>query len=146
MKQCNEECCCNPVWSNLKCKYHQHKRTDDKYLNKTTPKKVAIKRDYNPSGEGILFEAILAVRPHVSFLSGLPIHNPDHNNLHHCLNKNLYSAFRLYDKNIILILTDEHWLIHNGTNLQKEVYAKEHNFSWDKLTDLIETLKGEYPK
>ena len=117
-------------------------------------KKTPIKRNYKPTGEGILFKGIIETRRNYSFLSGLYITEIDgtidHNNCHHVLNKKDYPNFRLYDRNIILITREEHDLIHAGTKEKRENYAKkifdEYGLivHWEKLEELKQILINEY--
>lgn len=153
MKICKFDTCDNNVFGGLYCRNHQYMRTD----KKDKPiKKTPIKRNYKPTGEGILFKGIIETRRNYSFLSGLYITEIDgtidHNNCHHVLNKKDYPDFRLYDRNIILITIYEHHLIHNGTEEQREIYVKDVMsvygvvVHWEKLELLKKELINEYKK
>ena len=151
MKKCKIDNCENNCFGGGYCRWHQYMRTD----KKDKPiKKTPIKRNYKPTGEGILFKGIIDTRRNYSFLSGLNIveidNTIDHNNCHHVLNKKDYERFRLYDRNIILITKYEHHLIHNGTEEQREKYVKEVMSEygvvvhWEKLEELKQILINEY--
>jgi hypothetical protein len=45
MKTCNENTCIRPVFSNGYCRYHQGKRTDEKYLSRTMKKEKVKKKE-----------------------------------------------------------------------------------------------------
>ena len=111
-------------------------------------KKTPLKRNYKPTGEGILFDTIIATREHKSFISGIKINNISHSNMAHVLNKKKYPLFRLYEKNIVILHNSypylEHHLFDNGTEEQREKYAKEYGADWDKLYNLKEELLNEY--
>ena len=155
-KQCQAPDCNNPVQSHGFCFRHGYLRQDEKAIaNRNKPKafipikKTTFKTNYKATGEGVLFTAILATRRHISFISGLPIDNADHSNCHHVLPKKNYEAFRLLDRNIILVTQSEHFLIHAGTTDQREKYAKKimgENgvmVHWEKLEDLKQQLLME---
>jgi len=160
MKECDEPGCQNRVWSHLKCKFHQHKRQDEKYLSKKNePKKVySIKiKPKADNAEQILMNGIIATRRHVSFISGLNIDIVDdtttYDNCAHVLAKgqNKYPAFKLFDRNIVLLTKEEHHLFDNGTDLGRKKYANELLDSgiivhWEKIFTLAEILKDEYKK
>jgi len=153
MKICKFYTCDNNVFGGLYCRNHQYMRTD----KKDKPiKKTPIKRNYKPTGEGILFKGIIETRRNYSFLSGLYITEIDgtidHNNCHHVLNKKDYPNFRLYDRNIILITREEHDLIHAGTKEKRENYVKKvmelygKTVHWENLELLKKELINEYKK
>lgn len=151
MKKCNYDKCENNCFGGGFCRYHQHLRTDKKLkpINKTR-----IKRNYKPTGEGILFKSIIETRRNYSFLSGLNIVDIDgvidNNNCHHVLNKKDYPDFRLYDRNIILITKEEHSLIHFGTIDKRKEYEKRimelygMAVHWEKLEQIKNELITEY--
>jgi hypothetical protein len=111
---------------------------------KTKPKEA--------TGEKVLFTALINTRKHVSFISGLPISNIDHNNCVHVLakGKNKYPKFKLYDKNIVFLTREEHHLYDNGTHDQRKDYTASQFLrnniivDWKKLFDLRDELKKEY--
>jgi hypothetical protein len=108
-------------------------------------KRTAIKKKFNPSGEGELFKVLIEFRPHVSFISGLPIDNISHNNCHHVLPKSQYSQFRLYEKNIQFVTDYEHHLIHFGTEDQRQEYSNRvFGCVWKRLDELKQELLNEY--
>jgi len=128
------------------CLNHQYLRTDLKrnFVKAKTP----FKHKKKATGEKALFEELINNLDHISFLSGLDIDREDgqtdHNNCHHVLNKNQYSKFRLYKKNIIFITRFEHNLIHFETQEQRKKYAQIQNFDWNKLELLRAELLAEY--
>ncbi len=117
------------------CKYHQYLRTDRKKTSSKIVKKA--------TGEKLLFQTIYNTRERVSFLSGKKIFGVV-SNFAHVLPKGLYPEYRLYDKNIILLTPQEHYLFDFGTEEQREKYTKENNCSWDEIYKLREELKEEY--
>jgi hypothetical protein len=109
-KTCKKEGCNNPVFSTGFCNSHQYLRTDDKWLNKKTIKTIknailflnsnknkqqvrnSIKRKpKEATGQKILFDTLLSVREHKSYISGQIIEAVDgcinHNNMAHVLSK-----------------------------------------------------------
>lgn len=147
MKKCLQEGCNYNVFSHKYCKKHQYLRKDDNVKDNTI-KKTPLKRNYKPTGEGILFDTIIATREHKSFISGIKINNISHSNMAHVLNKKKYPLFRLYEKNIVILHNSypylEHHLFDNGTEEQREKYAKEYGADWNKLYKLKEELLNEY--
>jgi hypothetical protein len=73
-----------------------------------------------------MYAAIWTSRPHVSFLSGLPITNPGPENFPHILAKGLnqYPEFRFNPDNVILATYEEHYLIDNGDSDTRAAYCK----------------------
>lgn len=73
-----------------------------------------------------MYSWIWATRPHVSFISGIPIVNPGPENFAHVLPKALdrYPLFRLNPDSVILVLYEEHFLIDQGNSRQRQEYAK----------------------
>ena len=99
------------------------------------------------SSEAEMYEGIWNDRPHVSFISGLPIINPVPANFAHVLPKalNRYPEFRFNPENVILVLWDEHNLIDEGSADQRARYAelvKSADFS--ALEMLTNSLKEKY--
>ena len=140
MEICQYLECNNPVFSNHYCKHHQHYRTDEKYLKaKDKAKKHIIPQ---PTGEGALFQAILAVRPHVDFVTGEPIPNASYYNCHHVLKKSSYPKFRLFDKNIVLLTNDNHDAIESLA--LSDMIAEDDR--WQKYADKFNELKQLYYK
>ena len=86
MKKCLQEGCNYNVFSHKYCKKHQYLRKDDNVKDNTI-KKTPLKRNYKPTGEGILFDTIISTREHKSFISGIKINNISHYNMAHVLNK-----------------------------------------------------------
>ena len=133
-KECQLESCTFAVFGGGYCLRHQYLRTD-----KSIPrlKRTRLKPISKPSGEKVLFEVIIATRPHQSQLSGKKIHNPDHKNCAHLWPKGKYPEFRLLDINICMLTFEEHWLFDQGTEDQRQKYARENNCDWS----VIERLK-----
>jgi hypothetical protein len=108
------------------------------------------------TGELALFDTIWATRPHVSFISDLPISIQPHTPLWysvfaHVLAKGKYPSFRLLDRNIVLLLPKEHALFDQGTKELRSMYRLScesygGGCDWDKLYELREQLKSEYKK
>jgi len=111
IKKCSVEgCTCNRRWSRGLCRYHFLK------LNPPKPiKKVPLKKTKNKStGELVLFNAIWATRPHVCQVTGDPIKEFSIWCFMHVLSKKSYGKFRLFDKNILLVLPGIHHEYDNG--------------------------------
>ena len=115
-----------------------HTKNNPKYVKKHT-------------GELALFQSIWATRPHVSFLSGIPIEHFNVSNFAHCLPKaqNKYPQFKLFDKNIILLTETEHFLYDNGTmdsraRYQQEMIEMGYDCDWRRVYDFAAELKKEY--
>ena len=166
MKQCNEPNCTLPVFGGLKCKYHQHKRTDKPNKTKIKPvKPLSFKKGTNTKikqNNGFksqlqksfgfdsqieMFEFIWDNRPHVCALSGQDLNKVPYWQRHwmfaHVLNKKNYPFFKLKEDNILLVHPDVHYCVDNFTEDMREKH-KEINFDfWFKL---VEKKKEEYKK
>lgn len=90
------------------------------------------------TGEAELFKEIASKRKRVSFISGAKIDPVYHYNCAHVLPKKNYEAFRLYEKNIVLLTQVEHELWDQGRHKIKD------NPAWKKMFDLEADLKEEY--
>ena len=164
-KECEYKDCHNPIWSTGFCKWHQSKRTDDKWLrsldkkkNKSgkkiftiTPRPYAGMNDLCVSGEAELYKAIWDSREHKSFLSGKPINLVEGSNFWfnvfaHVLAKGKakYPKFKLYSKNIVMLTPEEHNLLDHCSSDEREKYAKRTGCDWNKIYNLAEELKEEY--
>ena len=125
MKTCSAPIeCNNPVFSHGFCARHQHLRRDQKWIdsqNKQHEKKKGYstikQKPHNATGEGVLFAALINTRPHVSFISGLPIPDISYQNCAHILPKgqNKYPRYKLLDRNIVFLTMQEHFLYDSGT-------------------------------
>ena len=114
----------------------ERKRSSESYR---TPK--ALPWNIKPTGEKILFETIWNTRKRVSFVSGASL--GDECNvmfMSHILSKGAYPGFRLYEKNIVLKTTQEHYDWHNMP--RAKLLEKDSN--WQKVFDLELELKTEY--
>lgn len=76
-----------------------------------------------PTGELALFQAIWATRQHICQVSGEPIKEFDIRCFMHVISKKAYPAYRLFDKNILLVTPDIHHEYDFG-NKSKEMFAK----------------------
>ncbi len=81
------------------------------------------------------------MKEHKSFISGEPIHEFHVRNFAHILPKgqNKYPLFKLYEKNIVLIDYEEHYLWDNGLRSELERLPE-----WNKMFELESELKEEY--
>lgn len=125
MKQCKEEGCNNPVFSNHLCKFHQYlnpkviDRENKKKLEKAVStsiyndKKKYIKPKSKVTGELELFKKIWNEREHISQISGDKIFAFDPKCFHHILTKQAFPEHRLNKDNIVLITKQEHMKIHS---------------------------------
>jgi len=136
-KTCTADNCSFPVFGGRYCKRHQYLRTDKNF---TSLKRKSMKPAFKPSGEKILFDTILATRPHKSQLSGKKINNPDHKNCAHLWPKGKYPEFRLLDINICILTFEEHFLFDQGTAEQRQKYARENNCDWNVIERLKQTV------
>ncbi|MCK4666402.1 hypothetical protein KAU33_06620 [Candidatus Dependentiae bacterium] len=89
-----------------------------------------------------MFRVIWNTQPHISFISGKPLHNFDMKCFIHVLAKGLnkYPHFRYYQKNVVLGTWEEHLLFDQGTKEQRDDYDGD----FEPLYKLAEELKKEY--
>lgn len=141
MKICKSKGCNWPVFGGGYCKLHQYLRLDkpSKVL-----KKSILKRMRKPTGEKKVFDEIIDERPYRSQLSGKKIHNPSHVNCAHLLSKKKYPEYRLVKENIWLLTFEEHNLLDQGTEEQREKYAEEHNCDWSIIEVQKQRLLTQY--
>lgn len=120
------------------CKLHNFKR---KQAKKKEAGKTPYKYVRKATGELQLFEQIMADRPHVSEISGLPIHRITPSCFMHVLAKgqNKYPLFKLEPRNILFVLPEEHAEWDQG--LRDRLRDDP---DWDKVFNLEEELKQEY--
>jgi len=143
-KTCQVDNCNNPVWGKGYCKGHQYLR-QDKVSTGIKKSVQGLKR--KPTGEKKIFDEIITERPCKSEVSGFPIYNPGPANCAHVLPKKKYPHFRLKKEAIMLLTIDEHFLVDNGTQAQREAYAiRFPSCNWDKFYNKAEQLKSEYKK
>lgn len=96
-----------------------------------------------PTGEAALFKAIWATRKHVSYVKekGRPVPLGDDAypyHFSHVLPKGKYPHFRLYDRNIVLMTYDQHFLWGNARHKIKD------DPEWQPVFMLEAELKKEY--
>ena len=121
---------------------------------KPDPKPVKReKKGKKATGELGLFLQLWQDRPHVSFLSGIPLDEFDVSCFLHVLAKgqNKYPKFKLYPKNIVFGTPLEHFLYDNGTMDSRARYKMElmdmgYDCDWEKIWKLRDTLKEKYKK
>lgn len=133
-KECNQD---SLIWSKGRCikcaTKHSKKRIERTPITKT----------FTGSGELPLFKEIWMIRKRVSFVSGIPIKEFHPIHFAHVVPKSTYPALRLTPNNIVLLTEEEHRLYDQGTQRQRQQYAKEHpNADWQKLYDLRDSLKS----
>lgn len=119
--------------------------------NKDKRNLSTFKKKSKPTGEMALFQSIWASREKKSYLSGKELKNYEGtsffpNLFAHVLSKakNRYPKFKLFEKNIILLTPDEHYLYDFGTEEQRNKYAQEHGCSWAKIYELKDELVKVY--
>ena len=147
-KRCNRQ---RLIWARGMC-YTCDAKTKQENGTFKSIKKVPLKTIYKPTGQKILFETLISIRKHISFVSELKIAPINHGNCCHVLAKgqNKYPKFKLYDKNIVFLTIKEHHLFDNGTEEQRKQYARdlwELNkivVNWEKLYQLRDELLFEY--
>lgn len=122
-------------------------------VSKITTVTQHIVNDLGVDSEADLFLIMYKKGTKKSFLSGKKIYSPEsrmssmfYGQFAHVLakGKNQYPNFKLYSKNIILLTNHEHMLLDQGSEAQREAYAKEHGCDWGKIEELKEELKEEY--
>ena len=100
------------------------------------------------SSEKSLFEHVFDSRPHVSQVSGKPIHDARPHNFAHILPKaiNKYPHLRFCPWNIALMTLMEHHLWDNGTDDQRRDYAKRigNPDCWIPIEEQRDGLKEYY--
>ena len=138
-KECQFENCCNPVFSHGYCKYHQHKRTDKK-----APKQK-IEFQGSKTGEGVFLVTYLNTHPNIDFITKEPIDDATVYNCHHVLPKSHYGLWRLNDKNIVLLSSENHNLVH--TRAESDLTNPDKNENWQgwlRYFALFKKLKDDY--
>lgn len=75
---------------------------------KEKPFRVMEQMKRKPTGELVLFEAIWKSRPHVCQVTDQPIKHFSVSCFMHVLSKGAYPKFRLFDRNILLVMPDVH--------------------------------------
>ena len=102
-----------------------------------------MKYRYKKNGELEVFQSIWTTRSHTSFVSGLPIREFSVWNFAHVLNKNVYPDQRLNEKNIVLLLPAEHFLLDHGTQKDRETYAQKNQpCDWSLIDNLKDELRS----
>lgn len=94
-----------------------------------------------------MFKHIWNIEPHFSFISGIPIRHPSPANFAHILSKavNRFPHYRLNPGNIVLVLPEEHNLIDQGTEKQREAYCRRiKSASFRPFYAKAERLSKEY--
>lgn len=122
-------------------------------LKSSTPLKRSPLKPKRPrnTGEAEVFKQIAQERPHVCFVTGQPIRQLTVSCFAHVLSKaqNKYPRFKLYKKNIRLVLPEVHHLIDHGSSDQRQRYkekmaTKGVTVDWDGYFALYEELLNEY--
>lgn len=98
-----------------------------------------------------LFHKIWDEREHKSFLTGRAITIKEGTSFWFSLfahvlakGKAKYPCFKLYSRNIILLTPEEHNLLDQGTEEQRQKYALKYGCNWSKIYNLRDELKGKY--
>lgn len=144
------------------CWGHQYERTDEKWiatLEKIKQKVIVpIKRTYKVTGKLALFNYLISIRPHVSWLTEIPIKHIDHNNCAHVVPAGdpEYKKYCELDPENIIFLThctesDEHTLLDQGTNEQRMEYMirceeKDIKCNWNRIWDKKKELIAKYKR
>lgn len=149
MKSCKADNCNNLVWGGGYCQRHQYLRTDK---SPAPARKSPLRSVMKPTGELETFKSVIKTFMEAdtkkelrSFLSGIKITVPTPANMAHVLSKKQYPQYRLYERNIVPLLFEEHGLYDQGTEDDREQYAKKHRCYWNKIYVLREALKYSYP-
>jgi 5-methylcytosine-specific restriction endonuclease McrA len=115
-------------------------------------KRSALKRNYKPTGESSIFEAVLDgisdMEETKCFVCGIRVAVVTHNNMAHVLSKKQYPKFRLNPKNIVIlchrIIADEHGFQGCHFSYDMTPHSQLKGEGWEKLFELREQLKQEY--
>lgn len=129
-----------PSIGNLCSSCNEERLKDAKLKRGEAPKTKKLSGKRKPTGEGVMFEAIWASRPHRSFVSGKPLGNEAKAHFFaHVLGKGAYPSFRLLMENVVLLTEDEHyaWDFGGREKLKSDP-------AWDKMFDLELKLKQRY--
>lgn len=129
--------------------YWQH-RHQIKHSNK----KSTIKQSNKNSGQKELFDQIWKQREHKSWLTGKSLDKFEGTDFYpnlfaHLLSKLNYKKWKLKPDNIILLTPEEHRLLDQGTEEQRQEYKYKvekqgYKCDWEKLYELIEEYKQNY--
>lgn len=112
-------------------------------------KKSEQKKDrYNTTGFLTLtawYKSLWQNRPHVSFISGLPIDRFSVSTFAHVLPKGRYKSLKWAESNVVFLTTYEHFLFDHGTEHLREKYVsdmaqKKAYPDWNKLYTLKDQL------
>lgn len=166
MKQCNEPNCTLPVFGGLKCKYHQHKRTDKPDKTKIKPVKprslkkcintkpkqnnsfkasICCQWGFNTQKE--LFGFVWKTRPHICQFTGSDLDLVPKYQFHwmflHILRKGTYRYYKYNPDNIVLGHPNFHLAADNFTEEERELHPL---WDFDLWFDLVEKKKEEYKK
>lgn len=139
MKTCSYLNCNNPVFSKGECRYHY------RYI----PKKKKYAKKASPETQVELFTRIWSTRSHHSEISGEPLEKYASfwlNLFMHVLPKGKYPKFKYLEENIMLGTPEEHRLLDQGTEKQREEHNKNAQFpaDWQKFYDKQKKLKIKY--
>lgn len=111
----------------------------DPKVHSPKKEKKGLKTKKKVTGERELHLQIWATRKHVSYFSGDKLGDePEPHFFGHVLPKSTYPKFRLYEKNVVLMTFDEHFM---QTNMGKDKWSDQFKKEWETLE---EDLKSEY--
>jgi len=96
-----------------------------------------------------LFNYLWEIKPHVSEISGEPLHPKGHWQWHHQFShtcpKGLYRRIKLSPENIVLMTKSEHDFWEHWTEKHKTMSMYlQHADKWDALLEKYEQLKIQY--
>lgn len=98
-----------------------------------------------------LYSIIWNERPHKSYLSKRPLNFEEGSSFYfscfaHILAKGKakYPRFKLYSANIVLLHPEEHTLLDQGSEAQRQKYALKYGCNWSKIYALRDELKAKY--
>lgn len=92
------------------------------------------------TGELNLFKEIWGERPHISQLTGRPLKYFDVKYFAHIIAKSKWEVGRLLKSNILILHPEEHNLLDQGTQKQRDEYAKKWNCDWNFIEELKQKL------
>ena len=135
------------AWTN-RCLYHYNAYIWKKNLKKITKKKNIEAKKSKEKGQLKMFEEIFDERNRQCFITGVTLqpkeyyvkNNNFHWLFHHVLPKGLYSRFKLFKPNIVLLLPEVHFDVEN---MAESDLVKKYP-GYNKLIELKEQLKQQY--
>jgi ribosomal protein L37E len=108
-----------------------------------------LKKEKTPSMKQF-FDDIWLSRPPISLISGKTLssfrYNPSlkYSCCAHVLSRKQFPHYALRDDNVVLITPEEHFMLDNGTEAQREEYSRVSGANWALIEEIKERLYNEY--